>query len=122
MKSLSSAFVVGIVISVGIVVGAMTGTTAQEIASIDTPIQKTVSTFSIDGFSFSRMPWWRVSVVYRDNLDNTFTDTQTDVEARDMIIQLNKADLSTRSLERRLMEHLIKEGKIPAATITGVPQ
>jgi hypothetical protein len=41
--------------------------------------------------------------------------------ARDIILALNKANLTTKSLERRVMERAINDGKIPAATISGTP-
>lgn len=40
--------------------------------------------------------------------------------ARDLILQLNKANLSAKSLERRVMEKAITDGKL-AGTITGTP-
>lgn len=90
----------------------------QEVATVTTPVSRTITTFVIEGFSFARTPW-RMTVTYRDNLNNLYTDTHTDAEARDIMTTLNRADLSTVSLERRLFIHLMKEGKIPEVTISG---
>jgi hypothetical protein len=38
-----------------------------------------------------------------------------------MMRQLNKANLSTLSLHRRILERLAADGKLPSGTITGDP-
>ena len=43
-------------------------------------------------------------------------------EVRDMIRFLNKADLSSKSLNKRIMERLLADGHIGAGTITGTPE
>jgi len=48
------------------------------------------------------------------------TFTYTGTEARNMMITLNKANLSTNSLHKRVLDKLIADGKI-AGTVTGTP-
>ena len=102
---------------------------AQERAEVTTPITLTVNTFEISEFRMTRLPEWSVMIVAVDNQGRRVEDRhrgQTTAEnptgARDLIIALNKANLSTASLERRLLQHLIQEKLIPAATVTGTPQ
>lgn len=104
----------------------------QEKADVAKPVvvDKTITEFEIAGFAFSRLPEWKVTISYVDNLGTIYVDehtgtTQTETNpngASAFVITLNKANLSTKSLERRLLEHLQSEGKIPAASITGSPR
>lgn len=41
--------------------------------------------------------------------------------ATTLMTQLNKVNLATRSLHQRVIDRLIADGKIPAATIGGAP-
>ena len=43
-----------------------------------------------------------------------------DTEAINLMIALNKADLSTKSLHRRIMEKVVADGKL-SGTISGTP-
>src|SRR5678816_3750647 len=103
-------------------------TSGQEKAVLDKPLVVTTSDYEIVGLSFTRLPTWRFVITYTDtngqtqmdvHQGETSTNVPSNVAADTFIIALNKANLSTKSLERRLMEHLISEGKIPAATING---
>lgn len=42
-------------------------------------------------------------------------------EATQLMIQLNKINLSTQSLHQRVMTRLLADGKLPAGTASGVP-
>ena len=101
---------------------SLTATAAQEVSVLTTPVTSTVLQYEILGMSFYRLPEWSLEIVYVDNLGKRLQDNHRSDEARDLIVALNKANLTTKSLERRLMEHLIAEGKIPPATITGTPR
>lgn len=101
----------------------------QEKSVLTTPITTTITEYQVVGMQFSRSPSWYLTITYQDNLGRTYTDLHTtppqneqSADAQTLIIALNKANLTIKSLERRLMEHLVQEGKIPASTITGVPQ
>lgn len=85
---------------------------------INTP--KTIGTPSGD---------WVLNISYTDNKDNNLTDNHvgvvsaTNPNGADVLVKaLNKADLSIKSLNRRALEHLVSEGKIPASAINGTPQ
>jgi hypothetical protein len=66
---------------------------------------------------------WQLIIRYMDSMGNMAVDSHTGVEegADALVKSLNKANLSTTSLEHRALAHLIAEGKIPAATYSGVP-
>lgn len=105
----------GLLIGAGIV-------DAQEKADLTTPQTVTVASYEIAGIELRRLPRWTLRIVYMDDQGVEHYDLHQDDEAQALIIALNKADLSTMSLERRALQHLINEGKIPDATITGTPR
>jgi len=43
------------------------------------------------------------------------------VTATNLMVALNKANLSTTSLQKRCLERLIADGELPAGTISGSP-
>lgn len=101
---------------------AMAALSAQEKADLTTPETVTVASYEIAGIELRRLPRWTLRIVYMDDHGVEHYDVHQDDEAMALITALNKADLSTNSLERRALQHLISEGKIPAATITGTPR
>jgi hypothetical protein len=126
--TLLAALILGSV-TFGFVMGTdVASAAAQERATLTTPAvsSTTISHYEITGLVLQRgtsaQPTWRFVIWYADNLGNVFSDEHVDAEAATLIKALNKANLSTKSLERRALEHLVAEGKIPAASITGVPQ
>ena len=52
---------------------------------------------------------------------STLRFVYVEAEAETLMVALNKANLSTKSLHRRIMEKLIADGKI-AGTISGIPK
>jgi hypothetical protein len=42
-------------------------------------------------------------------------------EATALMVSLNKANLSTNSLHKRILQQLATDGKLPAGTVTGAP-
>lgn len=67
---------------------------------------------------------WEMKVVevgYTDNLGQANTKRYDGQTATNMIIALNKANLSIKSLHRRVMEQLMTDGVLPAGSITGTP-
>lgn len=102
--------------------GVAVNTFAQEKADLTTPLTVTTSSYEIAGIELRRLPRWTLRIVYMDDRGQEHYDVHQDEEAEALIIALNKADLSTNSLERRALQHLISEGKIPAATISGTPR
>lgn len=77
---------------------------------------------------------WSLVVIYVDNNDRTYVDKHEGVfnattnpnGADVLVIALNKANLNPatggKSLNRRALEHLQGEGKIPAGSVVGTPQ
>ena len=116
-------------LALALIIGALAFTvTAQERATLTVPVvsSTTVSAYEVTGVLLQRgasaQPAYRFVIYYADNLGNVFSDEHVGDDAATLIRALNKANLSTKSLERRALEHLVSEGKIPAAAITGVPQ
>lgn len=58
-----------------------------------------------------------IDIVLRDNLGGTVTHSYNDAA---LVNALNTANLSVKSLHRRIMERLIADGKI-TGTISGTP-
>jgi hypothetical protein len=42
-------------------------------------------------------------------------------QATTLLIAFNKVNLSVKSLQRRVLEQLVTDGKLPAGTVTGAP-
>jgi hypothetical protein len=102
---------------------------AQEKATLTVPIVATVVEYEIVGVQITKFPEWVLHITARDNRGAVIQDRHRGVVsatnptgANELIIALNKANLSTQSLERRLLMHLVAEGHIPTATVTGTPQ
>jgi hypothetical protein len=61
-----------------------------------------------------------VSIELRDNHDATSFYQYTGNKATTMIKTLNTANLTTKSMHKRILEHLSKDGFLPGA-VTGSP-
>lgn len=94
----------------------------QEKADLVTPVPKTVTSYEVAGVYIHRLPDWELGIEYLDDQGGRHRDAHRGADAEALVKALNKADLSVKSLERRVLEHLIAEGKIPPATITGTPR
>ena len=105
---------------------------AQEKGTVVTPVPRvlTITDYQIQGVEIWRLPSWYLRIVYVDNLGTVAEDVHASEpgvgpqpgSAEVLIKALNKADLGAKSLERRALEHLASEGKIPKAAVTGSPQ
>ena len=42
-------------------------------------------------------------------------------QATTLLVAFNKVNLATKSLQRRVLEQLVTDGKLPAGTVTGAP-
>lgn len=65
-----------------------------------------------------------INGIFKENgryLTCLYSDTDTTTIADDLIKQLNKVNLSVKSLERRLLERCQLDGKIGAGVISGAP-
>jgi hypothetical protein len=109
---------------------------AQEMAVPTTPVPITITSYRIVSFEMDREPEWRFTITYKDSNDKIYKDvhfgpssisgpngpTARPEGAEELIKQLNTADFRTNSLIKRLLQHLVTHGKIPAATVTGKPE
>lgn len=73
-----------------------------------------------------------IRIIFREVVNGTFllngryltclySDTDTTTTTDDLIKQLNKVNLSAKSLERRLLERCQLDGKLGAGIISGTP-
>lgn len=99
---------------------------AQEKATLTTPVSQTsIVDYEIQKVEIGRKPDWHLRVFYVDNRGVEQIDNHFGVAGgADVLVKaLNKANLSTKSLECRALEHLRDEGKIGAfPSCSGSPQ
>ncbi len=62
-----------------------------------------------------------IEIGYTDNIGSPLTYWYRGAEATALMIALNKANLSTKSLHRRVLEQLATDGVFGAGTISGTP-
>lgn len=109
----------------------------QEVAVPDKPVPMTVTSYRVVGFSQETDPEWRFVITYKDSNGAVYTDAHhgkavvlvpggqpiANPEGADAFLkQLNTANFTTNSLTKRLLQHLVQHGKIPASTVTGTPE
>lgn len=97
---------------------------AQESLTLTTPVSPlmpTTTTYSIRGLI---LLWDEqfIAVRLRDNNGVTSNYYYTGAQAGTLMVALNKADLSAISLQRRILQQLVKDGKLPAGNVTGSPE
>ena len=109
---------------VGLIFAVLAATTpaGQEKAMLTTPTTQTTLDYQVAEVTLTRLPSWRVSVTYVDNLGRVYFHAHDGESAEALVIALNKADLSVKNLERRILEHLVADAAIPPAAISGVPR
>jgi hypothetical protein len=111
---------------------------AQESAVPVAPVPVTITSYQVTGFSQERYPDWRFTITFRDSNGKVYTDAHsgptsvpnpaggqplTNADGADSFLkQLNTANFTTTSLTKRLLQHLIAHGKIPASNVTGTPE
>jgi hypothetical protein len=82
-------------------------------------------TYTVARMLFERLPFARVLVGLVDNngarLDVEYRDDAGGTVAAQMLSALNTANLTTKSLQQRVLERLIADGKLPAGAVTGIP-
>ena len=85
-----------------------------------TPVQPPAcTTYKLDSLTLN---WGQssIDITLRDNLGQTQTFSYGDATAASMMQALNTANLSTKSLYRRVLERLVADGKI-VGTVSGTP-
>jgi len=80
---------------------------------------------SIAGYSIKKVlfDWEKatIKVVVADVNDFRRFCTYDGTVATTFMVQLNKINLTTTSLQRRILERLVTDGKLPPGTVTGTP-
>jgi hypothetical protein len=112
-------------------------TAAQQKLVFTTPIAgPTVTEAAIDGVEIHRAPQWVLVIHYQDSAGVAKRDRHqgvfhavTNPNGADVLVKaLNKANLATKALEQRAIEHLQDAAAhggvalLPAGTVTGSPQ
>jgi hypothetical protein len=105
------------------VLGSALALRAQERIDLTTPVQTTVTNWSITTFTLRP----RQGIVYirlvsnlGDEVEKVYDGT-TNPRGSTLISNLNTANLSTRSLEARIYDRLIADG-VFAGTVAGTPR
>ncbi len=130
-----SSVLIGSAICVAVAVACLA---AQERAVPDAPVPATITSYQIVAFSLDREPDWRFVITFKDSNGQVYRDEHYGPSsipnpdggapiaipsgADAFLKQLNTANFSTVSLTRRLLQHLVQHGKIPAATVQGTPE
>lgn len=108
------------IIAFAVSLAFLAGAAAQERLNLSTPIPAPPA---ITGYTISRLlltwePTAQIVVTLRAT-DGTLSDQVYEgATATAILVALNKANLSTRSLNQRIFDRLIADGKI-AGTVTG---
>lgn len=63
----------------------------------------------------------RIAIALRDNNGGTVMCTYEGAPATALMTAIAKANLSTNSLPKRIMNQLTADGKIPPGSVTGTP-
>ena len=93
----------------------------MEQLDLDTPIAgPSISTYKIIEI---RMNWpnGEIDCTLADELGKTISCQYRGPEATSLMLTLNTANLSTKSLHKRTIEKLQADGKLPSGTISGTP-
>lgn len=97
-----------------------------ELITLTTPVEAPKTVFRIARIAFD---WYNahIVIVLREWTGTAFGPRELDPihytgdVATQLMIQLNKINLSTQSLHQRVMTRLLADGKLPAGTASGVP-
>jgi hypothetical protein len=96
-----------------------------ESLTLSSPLERALPT--ITGYSVWSLYLGRgegvVRVIVEDNNGHRTTavyeDDGASTVATDLMVALNKANLTTQSLQRRVLARLATDGKLPAGSVTG---
>lgn len=62
-----------------------------------------------------------IKVLVNDGFGKILNLSYQNAAATTLMVALNKANLSTLSLHKRILNQLVTDGKLPAGTVTGTP-
>jgi len=63
----------------------------------------------------------RIKVILKDPIGDIREFGYDGTAATNLMVALNKANLSVQSLHSRILSQLVTDGKLPAGTVTGTP-
>lgn len=90
-----------------------------------TPMRPSISGYSIWSIYFGYGEDV-IRVVVEDNnghrLTAVYADEDKSTTTRDLMIALNKVNLAAKSLQRRVLEQLVIDGKMPSGAVSGFPK
>jgi len=124
-------YTLGLVVALGLLAGFVG---AQEKITLSTPVyqQAGVSEFRVEGLYLKRAhpdAPAEIRAILREVSGTAFVEhgrvlvcRYDGAEADALIVALNKANLSTTSLEKRVLQRCQADGKLGAGTITGSVQ
>ena len=86
------------------------------------PVAPPAATVKVIGFEMFTEPSPYIRVVLKDENGRTLDHYYREADgALAQIVALNKANLSVKSLQRRIIEKLMADGKLAAGAIGGAP-
>lgn len=89
------------------------------------PVEPMTTSYYLVRFVVERAPVARLSVLIQSNagdrIEVRYSDDAGGTTAATLISNLNTANLSTKSLQRRLFDRLAADGYLPAGAVTGTP-
>src|SRR5688572_30163465 len=97
---------------------------AQESLSLTTPVTPTGPTTTAYTVQRLLLAWDDafIYILVRDNNGVSTPAFYAGAQATTLMRALNVADLPAMSLHRRILQQLVKDGKLPPGSITGTPQ
>lgn len=92
----------------------------METWTLTTPVSKTVTTYQV---AMLQLNWLQAAVYVelRPDSGDRITHVYTGEAAINLMTTLNRANFSTKSLHKRILEQLAADGVINPGTATGVP-
>src|SRR3990167_2117307 len=108
---------------VGMCCGAV-GVIAQEKLALTTPVSPPAPTTRDYTVRRLVLAWdeQQIQIMLRDNNNQITHYLYTGAQATTLMVALNTANLATKSLQRRILEQLVADGKLTRGTVTGAPK
>ena len=90
-----------------------------QVLTLTTP--QSVTDYKIDIIKFD-VGESKIHIVVADTQGDKITCGYSGTVASNFMIALNKANLTTNSLQKRVLDQLVVDGQLPAGTVTGSPE
>jgi len=88
--------------------------------SLTLTLPQAVTTYQVQKIVFD----WagaNIKVFVKDTQGDVVRVNYNGTQATNLMVALNKANLSTQSLHSRVLNQLATDGKLPSGTVTGIP-